>query len=235
MAQLVQSACPGCKNVLRIPAEWLHQPIRCKHCGLVMQARQPPVASRVAVTTPPAPTKRTPPPPTRNTPAKPAAPVARLVTPPAGGSAAPLAIPLTRAPAAVAVAQVPAAIPLTRADQFAFFQHGPYRGGLSAPNLPSRSQGRQLVERPRSRPRRPCDRQYRRRRLLGQHSPPAFPPDDEPIAQGEKVGDPVVVTPPKPPDRSKPTTPAKARQISPVQRITGAPRTIRPGQSRPDP
>lgn len=40
MSQLVQSACPGCKKRLRIPVEWLHQPIRCKHCGLVLQAKQ---------------------------------------------------------------------------------------------------------------------------------------------------------------------------------------------------
>jgi len=40
MSQLVQSACPGCKRRLRIPVEWLHQPIRCKHCGLVLQAKQ---------------------------------------------------------------------------------------------------------------------------------------------------------------------------------------------------
>ncbi len=40
MSQLVQSACPGCKRRLRIPVEWLHQPIRCKHCGMVLQAKQ---------------------------------------------------------------------------------------------------------------------------------------------------------------------------------------------------
>ena len=40
MSQLVQSACPGCKNLLHIPAEWLHQPIRCKHCGMVLAAKQ---------------------------------------------------------------------------------------------------------------------------------------------------------------------------------------------------
>lgn len=40
MSQVVQSACPGCKRVLRIPVEWLHQPIRCKHCGLVLKPKQ---------------------------------------------------------------------------------------------------------------------------------------------------------------------------------------------------
>jgi hypothetical protein len=49
MSQLVQSSCPGCKRRLRIPVEWLHQPIRCKHCGMILQAKQqaksPPNAS----------------------------------------------------------------------------------------------------------------------------------------------------------------------------------------------
>jgi hypothetical protein len=60
MSQLVQSACPGCKKSLRIPVEWLHQPIRCKHCGMVLQAKQPATASRKS----PAPAKKdaTPPP-----------------------------------------------------------------------------------------------------------------------------------------------------------------------------
>jgi hypothetical protein len=40
MSQLVHSTCPGCKKRLRIPAEWLHRPIRCKHCGMVLQAKQ---------------------------------------------------------------------------------------------------------------------------------------------------------------------------------------------------
>jgi hypothetical protein len=52
----VQATCPGCKNVLRIPADWLDQPIRCKHCGLIMHAKQPSKTARRS---------RTPPPPTR--------------------------------------------------------------------------------------------------------------------------------------------------------------------------
>jgi hypothetical protein len=48
MSQLVQSACPGCKNVLRIPTEWLHRPMRCKHCGMVMQAKSSAVSARSA-------------------------------------------------------------------------------------------------------------------------------------------------------------------------------------------
>ena len=41
MAAVVQATCPNCKSVLRIPADWLHQAIRCKQCGTVLQARQP--------------------------------------------------------------------------------------------------------------------------------------------------------------------------------------------------
>ena len=42
MAQVVQAKCPNCNNVLRIPAEWLHQPMRCKYCQHVFQARPKP-------------------------------------------------------------------------------------------------------------------------------------------------------------------------------------------------
>ena len=36
MTQVVQSTCPGCKNLLRIPAVWLKQAVRCKHCGEIV-------------------------------------------------------------------------------------------------------------------------------------------------------------------------------------------------------
>lgn len=39
MSAVVEAACPGCKKTLRIPAEWIHQPFRCKHCGTVIAAR----------------------------------------------------------------------------------------------------------------------------------------------------------------------------------------------------
>jgi hypothetical protein len=39
MAQLIQAQCPRCKNILRMPADWLGQPMRCKHCGQVFQPR----------------------------------------------------------------------------------------------------------------------------------------------------------------------------------------------------
>ena len=82
MTQLVQSSCPGCKQLLRIPADWLHQAIRCKHCGMVMQARQPampaaPVARPVSPTPLPA---------TRKASVTPAAPLAVPVVPAATGS-----------------------------------------------------------------------------------------------------------------------------------------------------
>jgi hypothetical protein len=40
MSQVVQSTCPGCKKSLRIPVEWLHHSIRCKHCGMVLKAKR---------------------------------------------------------------------------------------------------------------------------------------------------------------------------------------------------
>jgi hypothetical protein len=39
MAQVVQAVCPGCKTVLRVPADWVGQTIRCKSCGTMMQAK----------------------------------------------------------------------------------------------------------------------------------------------------------------------------------------------------
>ncbi len=39
MSTVVQATCPGCKKVLRIPAHWLNQAIRCKYCRMVIQAR----------------------------------------------------------------------------------------------------------------------------------------------------------------------------------------------------
>lgn len=41
MAQVVQAKCPFCQNVLRIPADWLSQPMRCKFCKQVIQAKGP--------------------------------------------------------------------------------------------------------------------------------------------------------------------------------------------------
>src|SRR5262249_48692882 len=44
----VQATCPGCKHVLRIPAEWLGQAFKCKHCGMVIQARPKAAAPKPA-------------------------------------------------------------------------------------------------------------------------------------------------------------------------------------------
>ena len=49
MLQVVQASCPKCKNVLRIPADWLDQPMRCKHCREVFQARSKPEAAAAGV------------------------------------------------------------------------------------------------------------------------------------------------------------------------------------------
>src|SRR5205085_12407987 len=42
MYQVVHAKCPHCKNLLRIPADWLAQPMRCKHCHLIFQAKAKP-------------------------------------------------------------------------------------------------------------------------------------------------------------------------------------------------
>ena len=62
MALHVQATCPGCKKSLRIPAQWIYQPMRCKHCGLVIQAK-----AKAKPTAPPGVSvaARTPVPPTR--------------------------------------------------------------------------------------------------------------------------------------------------------------------------
>ena len=39
MSAVVQATCPGCQHVLRIPADWLGQAFKCKHCGTIIQAR----------------------------------------------------------------------------------------------------------------------------------------------------------------------------------------------------
>src|SRR5262245_18660634 len=110
MGAVVQAMCPGCRNVLRIPAEWVHQPIKCKHCGLVMQAKQPAAPPPRAVPLPPVSRKTplpgqlpaaVPPPPA---PARAPAPArlpspAALVAPPPVARLAPAATPAP-APAA---------------------------------------------------------------------------------------------------------------------------------------
>src|SRR5262245_56954416 len=45
MAQVVQAKCPHCKTVLRIPAEWVAQPMKCKLCQQIFQAVAKPGAA----------------------------------------------------------------------------------------------------------------------------------------------------------------------------------------------
>ena len=45
MATVVQATCPGCKHTLNIPSDWISQAVRCKHCGMVLQAKRPSGAS----------------------------------------------------------------------------------------------------------------------------------------------------------------------------------------------
>src|ERR1700730_6376284 len=39
MIQVVQANCPKCRSVLRIPADWIGRPMRCKLCREMFQAR----------------------------------------------------------------------------------------------------------------------------------------------------------------------------------------------------
>jgi hypothetical protein len=71
MSAIVQATCPGCKHVLRIPAEWLAQAFKCKHCGMVIQAR--PKGAAAPATAAARPTARPPAPAEAPRPARPAA------------------------------------------------------------------------------------------------------------------------------------------------------------------
>jgi hypothetical protein len=89
MSQVVQARCPHCKNLLRIPAEWVHQPMRCKHCGQIFQAVPRPPAPQVAPA-PAVPVKVVPP-----VPVKVVAPATGKFTPPAGSTRpAPRPVPI---------------------------------------------------------------------------------------------------------------------------------------------
>lgn len=86
MLAVVQATCPGCKNLLRIPADWLGQTFKCKHCGMVIQARTRPAANGTPAAAPA-------PPPA-------AKPVARPV-------AKPVAVPVAQPGPAAAAASSP--------------------------------------------------------------------------------------------------------------------------------
>src|SRR3954466_3387448 len=110
-AQVMQATCPGCKTILRIPAEWANQPIRCKQCGMTFQ-------TKVAGAAPPP--KPAPPPPPRasKTPAPAARPVKKAPPPPPTPRPArkPEAV---KAPAPVAKS-VPVAAPVASGSPFDF-------------------------------------------------------------------------------------------------------------------
>jgi len=80
--------------VLRIPADWVYQPMRCKHCQQIFQARQNPAVAPSPAKTP--------------MPARVVAPVA--ITPKAP-AAPPVARPAAATPAAAPVKAMPAARP----------------------------------------------------------------------------------------------------------------------------
>lgn len=55
MPAKVRATCPGCQAVLRIPADWVDRPVKCKKCGAVLQGKTPtPVPSTATVDTAPA-------------------------------------------------------------------------------------------------------------------------------------------------------------------------------------
>lgn len=77
MSTVVQATCPGCKQRLHVPADWLTQAVRCKKCGLVLQTRESARASAAR----PAVSARTPPPAARPAPAAPVAVTAAQAVP----------------------------------------------------------------------------------------------------------------------------------------------------------
>src|SRR5437868_5681940 len=85
MAQVVQAACPGCKKALRLPADWLQQPMKCKHCGMTFVAKGGKEAANASARSSSPLTAQTPLPPTKpmsGTPVTtPASPFAELNAP----------------------------------------------------------------------------------------------------------------------------------------------------------
>jgi hypothetical protein len=121
MPQVVQAACPGCKSVLQIPADWVSQAIRCKACGTVMQAKAPAPAPVARWVPSPAPVPAAPTPPPVAVPppaprsAKTPVPAARKSAPPPPPVVKPAPVKPATAPLpvgrAVAPAPAPAAVP----------------------------------------------------------------------------------------------------------------------------
>jgi Caspase domain len=102
MATVVQAVCPKCGKQLRIPADWINQAMRCKHCSQVIQARQVNPAVRAATPPPPQHKAKNIPADYKQPPAK--APPANYTQPPAAVSAAPpVAPPMPAVPVAAPV------------------------------------------------------------------------------------------------------------------------------------
>ncbi|MBM3981972.1 MAG: hypothetical protein FJ304_17200, partial [Planctomycetes bacterium] len=59
MEATVRATCPQCKNVLRIPAQWMGQAVKCKNCGAMVRTKAKAddagTAPAAPVVTPPAP------------------------------------------------------------------------------------------------------------------------------------------------------------------------------------
>ncbi len=136
--QVVQATCPGCKSVLRLPAEWAGRAVRCKGCGASMQARQ---TAPAVPPPPPSPSRPTPPPPP---PARPVPP-----PPPAGGKTPP---PPPAPPAAITAlppvpppVAAPVATPVTPRQKpgqaFAFDDQDTISEGPTRPIRKPRPQG----------------------------------------------------------------------------------------------
>ena len=49
VVQAVLATCPGCNKTLRIRADWVQQPMKCKHCGTI----RPEILRRLRVGFPP--------------------------------------------------------------------------------------------------------------------------------------------------------------------------------------
>ena len=118
MSTVVQSTCPGCKQPLRIPSDWLTQAIRCKQCGLVLQAKASATAYAPRPSgVRPAVSPRTPPP--SRTIQPPATPAPKVVpAPPLAVTAQPPAVasPAVAVPVAVVAAPVAAGSPFDMID-----------------------------------------------------------------------------------------------------------------------
>jgi hypothetical protein len=99
---IVQARCPHCKNQLRIPADWLEKPMRCKHCRNTFQAKPKtpePVAPSPSAPAVPTPTAPAHPFPTANPPAPAWQPVPPAPTPWAVAPPVPPAVPQYYPPA----------------------------------------------------------------------------------------------------------------------------------------